>query len=44
MNCWRDVPLMKITFPSPDVVCLSEQEEVVMEEKTREVEVKDPLR
>ena len=44
MNCWRDDAEMKMAFPSPDAVCLSEQEETVMEEKRREEDVKDPLR
>ena len=44
MNGWREAPLMKMAFPSPDVVCLSEQEGAVMEEKTREEDENDPLR
>ena len=44
MNGWREAPLMKMAFSSPDVLCLSEQVEGVIEEKTREEDEKDPLR
>ena len=44
MNGWRDVAEMKRAFFSPVVDCLSEQEEGLRFEKTRESDENDPVR